>query len=97
MGIIAMKIPARGRLFRQGGITSMRDAMTYVLSKPVSTVIVGCDNVKQVEENVEIARNFRPLSTEKMAELEKLTASYAAEASFFKRGGAGFGAGGGHD
>jgi aryl-alcohol dehydrogenase-like predicted oxidoreductase len=96
MGIIAMKIPARGRLFRQGGITSMKDAMTYVLSKPVSTVIVGCDNVKQVEENVEIAKNFKPLSPEKMTELERLTASYAAEASFFKRGG-GFGAGGGHD
>jgi aryl-alcohol dehydrogenase-like predicted oxidoreductase len=97
MGIIAMKIPARGRLFRQGGITSMKDAMTYVLSKPVSTVIVGCDNVKQLEENVEIARNFMPHSAEKMAELERLTVSYAGEASFFKRGGAGFGAGSGHD
>jgi predicted aldo/keto reductase-like oxidoreductase len=93
MGIIAMKVPARGRLFRPGGITSMKDAMTYVLSKPVSTLIVGCDNVKQVEENVRIARDFNPLSAEKMAELEKLTAGYAKEASFFKRGAAGFGAG----
>jgi len=97
MGIIAMKVPARGRLFRQGGITSMKDAMTYVLSKPVCTLIVGCDNVKQVEENVQIAKEFKPLSAEKMAQLEGLTASYAMEASFFKRGGAGFGAGGGHD
>ena len=97
MGIIAMKIPARGRLFRPGGITAMKDAMTYVLSKQVSTVIVGCDNVKQVEENVQIARDFQPLSAEKMTELEKLTAGYAPEASFFKRGAAGFGAGGGHD
>jgi hypothetical protein len=97
MGIIAMKVPARGRLFRQGGITAMKDAMTYVLSKPVCTLIVGCDNVKQVEENVQIAKEFKPLSAEKMAQLEGLTASYAMEASFFKRGGAGFGAGGGHD
>ncbi len=97
MGIIAMKVPARGRLFREGGITSMKDAMTYVLSKQVSTVIVGCDNTKQVEENVEIARGFRPLSAEKMAELERLTAGYAAEASFFKRGAAGFGADVSHD
>lgn len=98
LGIIGMKIPARGRLFRQGGITSMKDAMTYVLSKPVHTVIIGCDNVQQVEQNVEIAKNFKPLAAEKMAELEQLTADYATEASFFKRGGAGFGAaGGGHD
>jgi hypothetical protein len=97
MGIIAMKIPARGRLFRPSGITAMKDAMTYVLSKQVSTVIVGCDNVKHVEENVQIARDFKPLSAEKMAELERLTATYAGEASFFKRGAAGFGAGISHD
>jgi len=53
-------------------------------------VIIGCDNVRQVEENVEIARAFSLLPPEKMTELEKLTASYATEASFFKRGGAGF-------
>jgi len=90
MGIIAMKIPARGRLFRPGGVSSMKDAMGYVLSQPVHTVIIGCDNVRQVEENVEIARAFSLLPPEKMTELEKLTASYATEASFFKRGGAGF-------
>jgi predicted aldo/keto reductase-like oxidoreductase len=91
MGIIAMKIPARGRLLRPGGVASMKDAMGYVLSKPVHTVIVGCDNVKQVEENVDIAKKFKPMSEKKMAELERLTAAYATEASFFKRGGAGFG------
>jgi predicted aldo/keto reductase-like oxidoreductase len=90
MGIIAMKIPARGRLLRPGGVASMKDAMGYVLSKPVHTVIVGCDNVKQVEENVDIAKKFKPMSEKKMAELERLTAAYATEASFFKRGGAGF-------
>ena len=84
---------AWGRIFRPGGITSMKDAMTYVLSKQVSTVIVGCDNVKQVEENVQIARDFTPLSAVRMAEFEKLTAGNAAEASCFKRGAAGFGAG----
>jgi aryl-alcohol dehydrogenase-like predicted oxidoreductase len=90
MGIIAMKIAARGRLFRPGGVPSMEKAMSYVLSKPVHTVIIGCDNVGQVEENVKIAQAFTPMSPEKMAELEQLTASYAGEASFFKRGGAGF-------
>jgi len=95
LGIIGMKVPARGRLFRPGGINSMSDAMTYVLSKPVSTVIIGCDNIKQVEENVEIAKKFKPMSAAKMTELEGLTATYAAEASFFKRGAAGFGGGAG--
>ena len=39
---------------------TMQEAMRYVLSLPVSTVIVGCDTVAQVEENVRLARAFNP-------------------------------------
>jgi aryl-alcohol dehydrogenase-like predicted oxidoreductase len=90
MGIIAMKIPARGRLFRECGVTSMTDAMSYVLTYPVSTVIIGCDNIEQLEENVSIAADFEPLSEEEMAQIEDLTAPYATEAAFYKKGGAGW-------
>ncbi len=96
LGVIGMKIPARGRLFREGGITSMKDAMSYVLTLPVSTVIVGCDNVRQLEENVEIAKGFSPLPKEKMARLEELAAGYANQGSFYKRGAAGFAGPGTH-
>lgn len=91
MGVIGMKIPARGRIFREGGITSMREAMSYVLTLPVSTVIVGCDTVEQLEENVLIAASFKPLDEKEMARLERLTADYASDAAFFKQGMAGFG------
>jgi aryl-alcohol dehydrogenase-like predicted oxidoreductase len=91
LGIIAMKIPARGRMFREGGVTTMKDALSYVMTHPVSTTIVGCDNVAQLEENVSIAANFQPFSPEEMARIEGLTASYAQDAAFFKKGGAGFG------
>lgn len=90
MGVIAMKIPARGRLFRDGGITSMKDAMRYVMTQPVSTVIVGCDTVAQLEENVAVARDFTPMPDGEMARLERLTAPYETEAAWFKKGGAGF-------
>ena len=90
MGVIGMKIPARGRLFRPGGVTSMKDAMSYVLTLPVSTVIVGCDTVKQLEENIAIAANFAPLPRTEMARLEGLTAGYVSEASWFKRDAAGW-------
>lgn len=90
MGVIAMKIPARGRLFREGGITSMTDTMRYVMTLPVSTVIVGCDTVAQLEENVAIARDFAPMSAAEAARVEQLTAPYETEAAWFKKGGAGF-------
>ncbi len=84
MGIIAMKIPARGRIFKDGGITKMDQALRYVMTQQVSTVIVGIDTVPHLEENVRIASEFVPMKKEEQEELEKLTASYYEDASFFK-------------
>jgi hypothetical protein len=52
-------------------------------------VIVGCDSVAQLEENIRLAAAFRPLSTAQMAHLEGLTVSYAHHAAYFKSGGDG--------
>ena len=91
MGVIAMKIPARGRIFREGGLTTMRDTLTWTMSQPVSTVIVGCDTVAQLEENVAIAAAFQQLNSQQMAAIEAKVAGYPQEAAFFKEGAAGFG------
>ncbi len=85
MAIIGMKVPARGRIFQKNGITSMEQAMGYVLTLPVSTVIVGISTLKELEENVQIAKNFQPFSQKKMKQLEALTKPYYAEASWFKK------------
>jgi predicted aldo/keto reductase-like oxidoreductase len=102
MGIIGMKIPARGRLLSSWtppppdsvpqrlrasgpGTLTMREAMRYVLSLPVSTVIIGVDSVAQLEENVAIARGFTPLSPEQLASLEKRAGPVARQALFFRR------------
>ena len=90
LGVIAMKIPARGRMFREGSAMTMKDAMSYTLSQPVSTVIVGCDNVQQLEENVRIASQFRQLSSAELSRIEQACAGYARDAAFFKRGARGF-------
>jgi hypothetical protein len=90
MGIIAMKIPGRGRLFKEGGITTIKPSLEYVLSLPVSTVIIGCDNVGQLEENIRIATEFSPLPATEMRKLEALTASYEGQASWYKKDGQGF-------
>lgn len=85
MGIIGMKIPARDRLLRPDGVKTIKDAMSYVLTLPVSTVIIGCKTVQQLEENVDVARNFTPLPTSEMARLEGLTAGHVDAAQWFKR------------
>ena len=105
MGIIGMKVPARGRLLTswtppsveqqkhmwegsaiatRSGVMQMRDAMRFTLSHPVSTVIVGCDSIAQLEENVQIAREFTPLSPAQMATLNELAAPVAQQSLFFR-------------
>jgi uncharacterized protein len=85
MGVIGMKIPARDRLLRADGVATMKDAMSYTLTLPVSTVIIGCKTVEQLEENISIAKNFSPLPPAEMARLEGLTAGYVADAAWFKK------------
>ena len=84
LGIIAMKVAAVGRIFREGGITSMEEALGYTLSFPVSTAIIGVSNLRELEQNVDIARRFSPLGRQELASIEGATAGYADEGNFFK-------------
>ncbi len=105
MGIIGMKVPARGRILStwtpptleqqqhswEGmvlaptpGTLQMREAMYYTLSHPVSTVIVGCDTIAQLEENVQLAREFTPLSDKQLAELAERAGPVSKQSLFFR-------------
>jgi aryl-alcohol dehydrogenase-like predicted oxidoreductase len=105
MGIIGMKVPARGRLLStwtpppleqqqhswegsaiatSPGVLKMREAMYFTLSHPVSTVIIGCDNIAQLEENVQIAREFTPLSQFRMAAINDRARPVAKQSLFFR-------------
>ncbi|MHB2021491.1 MAG: aldo/keto reductase [Candidatus Xenobia bacterium] len=83
MGIIGMKVPCRGYLLTQGPRVSMRMAMRYALSQPVSTVIIGCDTPAQVTENAAIAREFTPMPEAEQAEIVAQTRPYL-EMMFYK-------------
>ncbi len=102
MGIIGMKIPARGRILAgwtpmttptskfegdgpKPGVLNMREAMYYTLSLPVSTVIIGCDTIAQLEENVRLAQEFTPLSEAQLAALSARTEPIARQSLFFRR------------
>jgi uncharacterized protein len=84
MGIVAMKIPARDRIFRHGGIITMKEALDYVFTLPVSTAIVGIDTIAELEENIEIASEFKALTEDEMLALEDKTKPYYEELMFFK-------------
>jgi hypothetical protein len=84
MGIVGMKIPARDRIFANGGIITMKEAMEYVMTLPVSTIIVGIDKIAELEENMKIAMEFKPLSADEMLAIEAKTKPHYKELLFFK-------------
>ena len=68
----------------QPGTLDMREAMYFTLSLPVSTVIVGCDSIQQLEQNVQLAREFTPLSAHQMTALTAKAEPVAKPALFFR-------------
>ncbi|MGB7548171.1 MAG: aldo/keto reductase [Terracidiphilus sp.] len=66
------------------GTLTMREAMYYTLSRPVSTVIIGCDTIAQLEENVHLARNFTPLNDKQVTELVARAEPCAKPSLFFR-------------
>ena len=84
MGIIGMKIPARDRIFSHGGIITMKEAMSYTMTLPVSTIIVGIDKIAELEENVRIASEFEPLTAEEMLAIEDKVKPHYEHLMFYK-------------
>jgi predicted aldo/keto reductase-like oxidoreductase len=87
MGVIGMKVYAAGVLLRQGACSlTSAEAMGYVLSlEGVSTVVIGCSNPAEVDENARNARSFQPFGEPEMRALEKKTHSHAAIFTSYKR------------
>src|SRR3989338_445960 len=86
-GLIAMKVLAQGLLpqFAHPSVTTAK-AVHYVLSLPISTLIIGCRTPQEVEEDVRIGTAFAPLSPDEMTQLEEAVKPVARQLSSFKRG-----------
>jgi aryl-alcohol dehydrogenase-like predicted oxidoreductase len=73
-----------GAIATRPGTLKMQEAMYYTLTRPVSTVIIGCDSVAQLEENVELARGFTPFSDKQMDELTARAEPVSKQSLFFR-------------
>jgi len=73
MGIQAMKSTGNSKLLQ--GI-HLRDCISYVLSLPIHCLALGCTTIGQLEDDVRIAQQFKPLSEAQMVELRKTGAQY---------------------
>jgi aryl-alcohol dehydrogenase-like predicted oxidoreductase len=85
VGVIAMKVPAYGRLFKPGVLDGMHQAMGYTLSQPgVHCCVIAAETVAQLESNVEVARAFKSLDEATLAQIEQRTVASWQDNTFFR-------------
>jgi aryl-alcohol dehydrogenase-like predicted oxidoreductase len=85
VGVIAMKVPAYGRLFKPGVLDGMHQAMGYTLSQAgVHCCVIAAETVAQLESNVEVARAFKSLDEATLAQIEQRTVASWQDNTFFR-------------
>ena len=83
MGIIGMKVLCRGLGLQMPGLHAVDPWIRYALSHEVSTVVIGCDDPRQVEQNA-AAASLPPMSADERDELEKAVELYARNLMYYK-------------
>jgi len=84
MGIIGMKVYFRGLAERIPWFASMEPFLRSALSQPITNVVVGCDDVTQLEENVKFAEGFVPMTDLEMQALVHEISAYARKLMYYK-------------
>jgi aryl-alcohol dehydrogenase-like predicted oxidoreductase len=80
IAVLAMKPLSAGVLMTlKPPVVTPEECLHYAMSLPVSTVITGCDSLKVLQQAIDAARSYKPLSEEKAAALLAKTAELAKQ------------------
>jgi len=81
IGVLGMK-PMGAGIILQSKVVSPVECLHYALSLPTSVVITGCDSVSVLQQALDVARSFKPMSSPEIAALLAKTAPVAAKGEF---------------
>jgi predicted aldo/keto reductase-like oxidoreductase len=70
-----------GSIVSKAGVR-IEDALRYVLSLPIATLVSGIDSEKVLDQNLKIVREFRPLSDDERQRIEKQSLALAGDGRF---------------
>lgn len=84
MGIIGMKVYFRGLAAGIPGFASPETLYRFALSQPITTAVIGCDSVEQLEENVKFAGSFKAMTGEEQKVLVDSVSPYARQLMYYK-------------
>jgi predicted aldo/keto reductase-like oxidoreductase len=73
VGVLGMKSlggggDGKGRL-PTAGVCTAEEAITYALSQPIASLVVGIDSMKVLEQDLKIGRGFKPLAEDALKKL----------------------------
>jgi predicted aldo/keto reductase-like oxidoreductase len=84
MGIVGMKVYLRGLAARIAGRAGLEPFLRFALSQPVTNIVIGCDDLDQLEENVRFALSFRPMDAGEQEALVRSVAPHARQLMYYK-------------
>jgi aryl-alcohol dehydrogenase-like predicted oxidoreductase len=84
MGVMAMKVLARGEVFRF--TPGVEPPIRYALTLPTSNVVLGVMNEAQLERDAEVVSRFQPLRADEIAAIEDAASLHAQEVNYYRKG-----------
>jgi aryl-alcohol dehydrogenase-like predicted oxidoreductase len=84
MGIVGMKVYFRGFASKIPWYETMEPFLHFALSHPITTVVIGCDSIEQLEENVKFAARFKPMPEEQLQALTGKVKPFARQLMYYK-------------
>ena len=81
IGIIGMKPLADAAIIKSGAASAI-ECLRYTMSLPVSVTLTGCDSIKILQQAIDVARQFKPLTDRERAALLSRTAAFARNGEY---------------
>ena len=81
IAVLGMKSMGNGVIL-QSKVVTPQECLRYAMSLPTSTVITGMDSMKILDQALEVARTFKPMSKSEMSALLARTADAAKGGKF---------------
>ena len=81
IGAIGMKPMCAARVFNSNIVTA-EECLHYAMNLPLSVIVTGCNTLEILQQTIDAARSFTPMSDEQRSELLTRTAEAAAGGAF---------------
>jgi aryl-alcohol dehydrogenase-like predicted oxidoreductase len=81
VGVLGMKSLAFGNILKSNTVSAV-ECLHYAMNLPTSVVINGCDSLERLQQGLQAARTFKPLTREQLDALSARTAAAGRDGQF---------------